>query len=534
MVAPVYTHLRALAQASLVVLIGFVASRILGLVRNAVLLSYYGNIGDPSGQGHLDAFLSAIAIPDLVFQVLAGGAVGSAFIPVFKSYLSRGEDDQAWRMVNTVLAVAAVAIGMTALALMFFSRPLMELVVPGRDAAFKDMAAEMTRIMLISPVIFALSGFVTSVLQSYNRFGWAALAPVSYNLGIIIGAVVLAPSLGIFGAAYGVVFGAVLHLLVQLPIARHHGLRWAAGMDVNHPAVREVARLFAPRMLGLAVVQLNQLVNVVLASFLMVGSLTALNVSWMVLMAPLALAMAVGTALFPTLAEAGADNRRDEVRELFSLALRLILFLTVPISLGLIVLAAPIVQVLFERGAFTAESTKMTAVALSFYAIGLAGHATVEIADRVFYALHDTATPVRVALGTVSANIVLSLVLMQTGLSYGGLALANSLAALAEAAILAWLLSSRLSPREARSGIGRLSRSLAGFLAAALPMGAVTYLALHLLAAALDTSSPAWQLVLVGSVGLLGALVYLALSAALRSEELFTLWRLVRPGRHAA
>ena len=134
--------------------------------------------------------------------------------------------------------------------------------------------------MLVSPVLFALSGFVTSVLQSYQRFGWTALAPVSYNLGIIVAAVALHSGFGIDAAAIGVVLGATLHLLIQLPIARRHGLAWRAGIDLRHPAVREVARLFAPRMLGLGVVQLNQLINVILASFLVVGSLTALNVAW--------------------------------------------------------------------------------------------------------------------------------------------------------------------------------------------------------------------------------------------------------------
>jgi putative peptidoglycan lipid II flippase len=520
--------IRALARASLVVLAGFLVSRLLGLVRNAVLLSYFGTSRE------YDAFLSAIAIPDLVFQVLAGGAVGSAFIPVFKRYVSRHEEAEAWRLVNTVLAVAAIGVGIAAVALVFLARPLTELVVPGRDAAFKDLVAHLTRMMLVSPVLFALSGFVTSVLHSYQRFGWAALAPVSYNLGIIVSAVALHSTLGIDAAAIGVVLGAALHLLIQIPIARQHGLRWSAGFDPRHPGVREVAGLFAPRMLGLGVVQINQLINVILASFLVVGSLSALNVSWMVLMAPLVLAMAVGTAMFPTLAEAGAEDRRDQLRDLFSLALRMILFITVPMSLGIMVLARPVVRILFERGEFTAASTEMTAFALSLYALGLAGHATVEIADRVFYALHDTATPVRVAVGTVALNILLSLALMQTPLSYGGLALANSVAALLEAGILAWLLSARLRGGEVERGPGRLARSLAGFLAAGLPMGATSYLVLHVLAAALDTSRLGAQVLLVAAVGAVGAFVYLSLSAAFGSEELSTLLRLVRPRRRAA
>jgi putative peptidoglycan lipid II flippase len=523
-----YGPLRALARASLIVLLGFIASRLLGLVRNAVLLSYFGTSRE------YDAFLSAIAIPDLVFQVLAGGAVGSAFIPVFKTLLGRGERDAAWRLVNTVITVAGISLGLVAAVLALFSRPLMEVVIPGRDPAFKDLAASLTRIMLVSPALFAMSGFVTSVLQSYQRFGWAALAPVFYNLAIISTAALLTPWFGIYAAAYGVVLGALLHLLIQVPVARRYGWRWSTGISLRDTAVHEVGRLFAPRMLGLAVVQLNQLTNVVLVSFIaVVGSLTALNVAWIVLMAPLVIAMAVGTALFPTLAEAGADNRGDELRDLFSLALRMILFITVPMSLGIIVLATPLVRLLFERGEFGPTSTAMTAYVLSLYAIGLAGHATVEIADRVFYALHDTATPVRVAVGAVSTNIVLSLILMHTPLSYGGLALANSFAALLEAVLLAWLLSSRLHGWGVELGLRRISRSLAGFLAAAAPMGAVSYGLLLLLTARLDTTHLAAQVLLVAIVAGVGTLVYLGLSAVFGSEELATLLQLVRPRSRA-
>ena len=184
-----------------------------------------------------------------------------------------------------------------------------------------------------------------------------------------------------------------------------------------------------PRMLGLAVVQLNQVVNIVLASFLVVGSLVYLNVAWLLIMSPLVLAMSVSTAVFPTLASESALERRGEVRRLFMHAFRMITFLTVPASVGLIVLGEPLIRLLFERGEFTAEATRATTFALRFYALGLLGHAAVEIVDRVFYAFHDTWTPVRVAVVAIATNLTLSLLLMRTPLGYGGLALANAVAA---------------------------------------------------------------------------------------------------------
>ena len=170
-------------------------------------------------------------------------------------------------------------------------------------------------------------------------------------------------------------------------------MRLHFGLDFKHSGVREVMRLMGPRMIGLGVTQINQVVNVILASYLLVGSLGYLNVAWLMLMTPLVLAMAVSTAVFPTLAEESASNHSEAVREVFTLSLRTILFLTIPMAVGLITLGEPLIRLLFEHGAFTAESTSLTHYALTFYAIGLAGHATVEIVDRVYYAVHDTWTP---------------------------------------------------------------------------------------------------------------------------------------------
>src|SRR5438874_1888344 len=206
----VSTSFRSLAAASLVVMLGFVASRILGLFRNMAILSQFG-----AGREY-EAYLAAIAIPDLVFQVLAGGAVGSAFIPVFKSYFARGEERDAWRLTNSVVTLAFLITLPVALLLAVFARPVVDhLVVPGWDPSSKDLTAHLMRIMLVSPVIFAVSGFATSVLNSFQKFAWAALAPVFYNLAIIVAALVARPlGLGIQAVAVGVAVGAGLHLLV--------------------------------------------------------------------------------------------------------------------------------------------------------------------------------------------------------------------------------------------------------------------------------------------------------------------------------
>jgi putative peptidoglycan lipid II flippase len=514
----VYERMPRLAHAALVVLTGFLASRVLGVVRQIVVAAHFGTGTEFS------AYVTAISLPDLVFQVLVGGAVGSAFIPVFKQYLAGGKEDDAWRLTSSVINTGMLAASGTALVLAIFARPVMDLWVPGSDPEFRDLAAGLTRILLIAPAIFAVSTFCSSVLNSFNRFAAAALAPLMYNLAIIAAAVLLSGPLGIYGLAIGAVVGALLHLLVQVPALVKVGMRWQPMFDLGHAGVREVGRLFAPRVLGLGVVQLNQVLSgIVFASFLGATSISYLNYAWQMLMMPLALAMAVGTAVFPTLSEASALGDRGHLRQVFLLSLRLILFLSIPASIGLIVLGEPVIRLFFQRNQFGPESTAGTAYAMVFYAIGLAGHATVEIVDRVFYALHDTRTPVFVAVGAVVANVLLSLTLMQTPLSFGGLALANSLAALIEAALLVRLVTGRLTDLD----MGRLGVSAVRILAASLVMGfPIAWLA-HSIGPLLSPYGTAGQALLVGGCAVIGAALYGLISLLLQSEELAVLRRLV-------
>ena len=515
----VYERMRRLAQAALVVLTGFLASRVLGMVRSIVIAAHFGTGVEAS------AYVAAITVPDTVFQVLVGGAVGSAFIPVFQRYLAKDQDDDAWRLTSSVINLGVLVAGGTALVLAIFARQVMDVLAPGRDPAFRDLAASLSRILLITPAVFAASTFCASVLNSYHRFAVAALAPLMYNLAIIGGAFFLSGPLGIHGLAIGAAVGAFLHLLIQVPALVRLGMRWRPVVDLNLPGVREVARLFAPRVLGLGVVQLNKVLSGVLfASFLAAGSIASLDYAWLMIMTPLALAMAIGTAVFPTLSEASALERRAQLEQVFHVSLRMILFLTIPASLGLMVLGEPVIRLFFERNQFTAESTALTAYALVFFAIGLPGHAAVEILDRVFYALHDTRSPVLVAVSAIALNVVLSLVLMRTPLGVGGLALANSIAALCEATILIRLVGGRL-PGVAMSSLGTaVVRMLAASLVMALP---VAWLAGQLDPLLRPRGTPGGGLLLAVCVGV-GAGLYGLASLVFRSDELAALRKLVR------
>ena len=512
--------MRAIAQGALVVMTGFLLSRLLGWVRTIVIAAHFGAGPD------YDAYVAAVALPDLVFQVLVGGAVGSAFIPVFKRYHAVGRDDDAWQLTSAVINIfALVALG-TSVSLAIFARPITDIWVAGaQDPEFRDKVANLTRILLVSPAVFAVSTFCSSVLNSYNRFAIAAMAPLLYNLAIIGAALWLSGPLGIYGLALGAVIGAVLHLLVQLPFCIQLGMRWRPVLSLRVPGVSEVVKLFAPRVLGLGVVQLNQVLSaIVLASFLGVVSIGYLNYAWQLIMLPLALAMAVGTAIFPTLSEESALDNREGFERLFLLSLRIILFLTIPASVGLIVLGKPVIRVFFEHGAFDASSTDGTAAAMVFYALGLAGHATVEIVDRVFYARHDTRTPVLAAVLAVGVNLSASLILMRTDLTFRGLALASSLAALVEAGVLLRFVRVRMPGLT----IGQLTTPALRILSASLVMG----LPVAWLASALDPVLRAYgtpgEAVLLAVCITAGAALYAVVSLAFHSDEIHTLWRLTR------
>jgi putative peptidoglycan lipid II flippase len=442
-----------LVRAAAIVMLAFIASRLLGLVREVVIARQFGTSLE------LAAYLAAFRVPDLIFQLVAGGALGSAFIPVFTSLLANGQPAAAWRLASAVFNLLLVILAVAAAGATVFAPQLAALIVPGFDPATQALTARLMRLMLVSPVIFGLSGLIMGVLNSFQHFLLPALAPVVYNLAIIVAALLLAPTMGVYGLAVGVVAGAALHLLVQVPMLLHLGLDYSPTFSLDLPSVREVGRLMGPRILGLAIVQVNFLVNTILASGLGGQALPALNYAWLLMLLPEGIvAQGIATAVFPTFAELVARQSLVELRRTFSAALRTVLYLTVPAAAGLILLRVPLVQVLLQRGEFNDASTDAVSFALQFYALGLFAHASVEIVTRAFYALHDTRTPVAVGGAAMTANVLLSLGLVRTPLGFGGLALANSLATVAEVLALTWFLHRRLGAIDGRQIAASLAR----------------------------------------------------------------------------
>ncbi len=509
---------RQIARAATLVMALFVLSRVLGLVRQMTVGAMFGTSGE------LDAYLAAARIPEMIFLIVAGGALGSAFIPTFSGYLTRDDRDGAWRLASAVANLALVLLtglaGLTALLAPVLVRTL---IAPGFDPAQQALTVSLLRLMLISPIIFGVSGIVMGALNAYQHFLLPALAPSIYNLSIIGGALLLGPRLGVRGMAIGVLVGAALHLLVQVPALLRYGARYALTFGLRVPGVREVGRLMGPRVLGTAIVQLNFVVNNSLASAMGEGAVSAINYAWLLMLLPQGIfAQAVGTAAFPTLAAQAARGERDDMRRTLAATLRTVFVLCLPATVGLIALGHPLVALLFQRGAFEAHATDAVALTLAFYALGLVGHAGLEIVARAFYALHDTFTPVWVGGLTMALNVGLSLTLPGLCLKVGcppyvGLALANSTATLLELVVLVGLIRRRVGGLQDR----RMLVSLAKSGAAALAMGA----GLWGWQAVLHDAGP---LILGGGGVILGAGVYFLLAFLLRLDELRAIANLVR------
>jgi putative peptidoglycan lipid II flippase len=505
------------ARAAGLVMAMFVISRALGLLREMVISHQFGTGAD------LDAYLAAFRLPDILFQIVAGGALASAFIPTFSAYLAQDHEKGAWRLASAIInLVLILTTGFGFLAALLAPWLVRIIIAPGFDPERQALTAELMRLLMITPVIFGVSGVLMGILNARQHFLLPAIAPILYNLGIMAGAVFLAPSMGVLGLAVGVVIGALGHLLIQLPGLIGHGFRYTITLGLRNPGVHEVGRLMLPRMLGLAAVQINFLVNTILASGLVAGSLAAINYAWLLMLLPQGIfAQAVATAAFPTFSTQAAKGLRAEMQSTLAATLRAVLYLALPAAVGLVVLREVLVQLIFQRGAFTATSTEMVAWALAFFALGLPAHSVVEIVVRAFYAMHDTKTPVAVGIGAMALNVVLSLAFIRTfealgWMALGGLALSNSMATTVEMIVLLVIVRRRLGGLEGR----RMASSLVRFGLASVAMGAVAGALAWLL-----QDASVW---LAGTVAIaIGIVEYVAASVGLGASEPRAIWQTV-------
>ncbi len=503
---------RGLARAGLIVSATFLASRVLGWVRLVVIANTFDAGAD------LDSFLAAFRIPDLMFQLVAAGALGSALIPIVAALLATGEQRRAWRVVSTVTNLMLIGLLVVAVVLFVLAPLVVPVITPGFARAQLDRTVELTRLMLLSPIFLALGSVATTVLNAAGRFTAAATAPVVYNLAIIASALVLSRALGIEGLAVGVVLGALGHLLVQLWSVGRLGYRYSPRVDTADPQAINALRLMAPRALGLGAGQVTFVVMTSLASNLGTGAITAYNVAFTLLQIPIGvIGVPLGTVVFPSLSREVALGNVAEYVSLLTRALRLLIYTMLPIGALLAILRRPVVAVLFP--AFDARAVDQTASTLLFFLVGVAAHALIAVLARAFYARQDTRTPVAAAILAVVINSSLAFLFVGP-LGLPGLALAIAVAAWVETVVLVWLLKRRL-PGLGLTGLGRVGVEAALGTAVAAAIGLAVLNAIEGLVGRTPGRLPLTVEGLL--VGAAFGLVYLAVSLVLRIPELPTI-----------
>ena len=436
-----------LARSAGVISIATLGSRLLGLARDTLLAYFFG-----AGRA-MDAFNVAFRIPNLLRDLFAEGAMSAAFVPTFTRCLTVRGKEEAWRLGNTVINALLLATGLVALLGIVFAEPLVRLLaadyamVPGKF----ELTVSLTRVMWPFLTLVAVAAACMGMLNSLRRFFVPAFSPAMFNVGTILCVVLLVPvfrSLGvtlIMAVAAGTLVGGFGQIAIQWPLLRREGFRYRTAFDPRDEGLREILALMVPAVVGLAAVQVNVLVNTMLASRGgHDGPVTWLMYAFRLMYMPIGLfGVSIATAALPSISRHAAQEDTSAMRGTLSSGIRMMLMFNVPATAGLIALASPIVALLFERGRFTVADTAATAAAVVCYAPGLVGYSTVKIAVPAFYALQNSRVPVAVSMCSMLVNAVLNLILYEV-MGYRGLALGTALAALFNASVLLWILRRRL------------------------------------------------------------------------------------------
>ncbi|MFN8541051.1 MAG: murein biosynthesis integral membrane protein MurJ, partial [Thermomicrobiales bacterium] len=498
--------------------IAFVIGRILGLGRDILIARQFGTGPE------IAAYYAAFRVPDFIFLMVMSGAFGSAFVPVFTGYLEHNQLRKAWRLASNVMTLMVEWYALAALVVFALADPLVRFIVaPDFAPETQDQTVVLTRILLLSPFFLGLGAASKSLLETHNRFTLPAYAPVVYNAAGVGGALFLAPRYGVKGLAWGIVLGSLLHVLLQLPGLVAIGMRYSFLPKPVADGVRQVGRLLVPRIVGQAAFQINfTLVLTTLASRLGETPTSALNYGYQLMMLPHGLlAISVSTVIFPLMARQYAQRQFESLKATFGDALRPLFFLTIPASAALAILARPIVQSIYQRGSFSAESTLLVADVLPYFAAGLVALALVETSARAFYAMHDTRTPLVASLATIAVNLILAVILLNR-LGGRGLAAAMTVTTTLEMIVLLGALRRKIGPFDVAVWTAFIKSLLA-----TIAMALVLLLIRPRLIAVTDPDGPATsaigRLAIFGFALFIGLYTYLVAAWYLRTRELLEL-----------
>lgn len=513
----IHSKINSIAAAAFLVAFSSLVSRLLGVVRDRILAGAFG-AGDT-----LDVYYAAFRLPDMLFNLLVLGALSAGFIPLFAKKIRHDSDDQAeaWLVANNLINILCFFLLVISFLGMVFAPSLMHIFAPGFEASKQDLTASLSRIMFLSPVILGLSGIVGGILQSFKRFFVYSLAPIFYNAGIIIGALYFVPILGITGLAWGVIFGALMHLLIQLPTLYGLGFKYRASFNFRAAEVGKIIRLMIPRTLALAISQIDLLVSTAIASTLAIGSLAIYNFANNLQFFPIGIfGISFATAAFPVLVQHAHEPKR--MIQYFSKVTRQILFFIIPASVIFWILRAEIIMVVLGGGAFDLAASLLTFKTLGFFIFSLFAQAIIPLLVRMFYAREDSLRPFYVGLAAVAIDIGLALALSRL-MGVSGIALAFSVANILNFALLWLVLELQIGDLDKK----RIFYSIMIFCLAAFLAG-LAGVAAKLFIETLLSGSAVASLIKGLSVGTVSGLVYLFLTLALKNEEAHSLMRRFR------
>ncbi len=502
-----------MVKAAGVVGLGTLGSRILGFIRDMVTAFFFG------ATDAADAFFVAFTIPNLLRRLFAEGTMTVAVIPVYTETLIQEGKEQAVRVARITMTFMSIVLTVAVLAGIIFSPEILTLFAAGfRANADKwELTVLLTRVMFPYMLLISLAALAMGVLNSMGHFFAPSASPMLFNLAMILSMLVVSPLLNVpvLSLAIGVVIGGILMVALQVPFLIRNGVTFKPDFHFSHPRVKTVLKLMVPAIFGASIYQVNVVVVRLLASFLPSGSVSYLYYADRLDQFPLGIfAVALGTAVLPTMSRMAAENRIDDLKRTFIDALSMTLYITIPAALGLAILAVPIISALFFRGEFDFNSVVMTANALVFFAIGLPFVASIRVLSNGFYALKDTATPVAIGIVAIIVNILLSVILV-VPLAHCGLALAVSLDAMLNAVLLLVVFRRVMG----RLGLKRLLFSMARMGAGCLTMAAAAWWIGSLIS--WDTTGRTIEKAVVLTAAILGSLlVYLVTTRLLGSREL--------------
>lgn len=511
-------HQRQIISAALILGVASLGSRIVGLIRERALTTTFG-AGDT-----FDAFVAAFRLPDFIFNLVVVGALSAAFIPLFTEKLVNGngtKNKDAFEFSLTVLNVVVLAVAICSALYALSADLLVPLITPGFSGEKLETTIMLSRIMALQPILLSISFVFSGVLNSFKRFIVYALAPILYNIGIIIGALYFVPQLGIQGLGWGVVLGAGLHMLIQLPSMVRIGWRWRPLVQWSNVDIQKLRRMIIPRMFGLAGQQVNLFLVTIIGSTLGAGSITVFHLANNVQSLPIGIfGLAFAQAAFPTLAEQVARQQHKAFRNTLTRSFRYILFFVTPLAVFMFLLRAQTIRVLFGDGAFDWEDTVLTFQTLGLLLVSLFAQATIPLLVRAFYVRQNTSIPVITSLVSILVNVVAAL-LLAPSMGIQGLALAFSVSSIINLVLLLGTLHWQLQGFNDREVIISLTKiAIAAIIAGAVVQG------LKYPVAALVDMQRFWGVLTQLVIALGGGIAaYLGLCMLFRCDELVAIRR---------